>query len=300
LFDQLQNGEVKNPGLVLGVAGYRKIIEENNLEEGLPLVTCAAENYYDDLAMHNLGQIYRLGEHQKRYLEFQEEWATLPAEETQSPEAIEAQQALEALYPDILKSADPLPMDNKQSLFWAFAAEVLDPIKHKVFTDSMRSVGWNNIAVIDTIVNTDVLTRPEMQQVECELGVFLGKRYPDLGDSTATCEYRETSTETISAYMQDVYYNLLTARYAISPEDLVNFPLGSCKKLDNSVFGSDKVINSIKAAAGGNESNATCVAIGEEYAVSVPLPESPGNSWCVDSSLTREQIKGVITDVVCK
>lgn len=301
LFSDLASGNVKDIGLVLGIAGYREIMEQNNFDEGLSFIKCAAEHYYDDLAMHNLGQIYRWGEQQKHYVKMQEEWAKLPAKETQSPEAISAYQALEELYPEIFRSPNPLSIDNKQSLFWALAAEVLDPIKHQVFTDSSYPVGWNNIAVIDTIVNTDVLTEPEMQQVECQVGAFLGKRYPDLGDAKASCEFSATSVDTISSYMHTVRNDLLIAQYTVANQtDLKDFSLGSCKKLEGSVFGSDRVINDIKTAAGGDASKGKCIAKGKDFAVSVPLPSAPGNSWCIDSTGGMKQIKGVITGLVCK
>ena len=299
LFNDLTAGNVKDAGLVLGIAGYREIMEQSNLDEGLPLIKCAAEHYYDDLAMHNLGQMYRLGEQQKRYVEFQGELAKLSADKTQPPEEISALQELEGLYPEVLKSSELLPVDNKQSLFWALAAEVLDPIRHRVFTDSMRSVGWNNIAVIDTIVNTDVLTRPEMQQVECQLGIFLSKRYPDLGDSTTTCTYEPDSKEVISSYLYELRYSLVI-RHSAMFGSLKDFSVGSCRKLGNTLFDDEKIINTIKTAAGGDESRATCAATDQDFAVSVPLQASPKSSWCIDNTGAMKEIAGTITDVFCK
>lgn len=287
LRDRLVDQE--NIGTVLGILGFREMIEDQNLDQGLPLLQCAAEQYYDDYAMYRLGEVYGWGAQQERYAALLKE----------SPDI-----GLLDTIPAIFLGTSALPLDNKKSLFWAGTTEVLDSIKHQVFKDASYSFGWNNIARIDTIVNTGVLTKPEMNQIDCEISVFVNKKYPgflagNIATSTAACAYDQNSTKTVSSYLHDLRY-LLVLRQAGYYQKLKNFSVGNCDKLAGTLFDDDKIIASIGYATGGEVGKATCAATDQEFAVSVPLRESPGNSWCIDNTGFMGKIKGAATGVLCE
>ena len=123
--------------------------------------------------------------------------------------------------------------------------------------------------------------------------------------NVADCVYDPQATNSIRSYMGLVQKILQSAKFNADyaypgPVKITPFSLGSCKKTENTFFATDSVINAIRVAAGGAESKATCVGSSKEYAASVPLSASPGDSWCVDSSGVSKQIKGIITSTICK
>lgn len=83
------------------------------------------------------------------------------------------------------------------------------------------------------------------------------------------------------------------------------FSLGPCKQTASTLFGDANIYKQIDAATLSNASKATCISKGiagnvTSYAVSVPLPDSPGYSWCIDSMGSSNQIKGIIKDSICE
>lgn len=82
------------------------------------------------------------------------------------------------------------------------------------------------------------------------------------------------------------------------------FSLGSCKKTASTLFGDNDVYSAINKATDNNPSKATCVSKlssgrVNSYAISVPLPDSPQYSWCVDSNGVSKQINGSIKKDSC-
>jgi hypothetical protein len=85
----------------------------------------------------------------------------------------------------------------------------------------------------------------------------------------------------------------------------VAFPLGSCKKTAGTLFADEKIYSIITDASGGDMSKSTCVSTKRgsnitSYAISVPIPNLTGYSWCVDSAGAYKQIKGSLTGEYCK
>ena len=83
------------------------------------------------------------------------------------------------------------------------------------------------------------------------------------------------------------------------------FTLGPCKETAGTLFGDSGVTKLLNAATGNDMSKATCVSKGttgkvSSYAVSAPLPDIDGFSWCVDSTGNSKQIIGVLKSDVCK
>ncbi|MEY4731583.1 MAG: hypothetical protein RL681_529 [Candidatus Parcubacteria bacterium] len=83
------------------------------------------------------------------------------------------------------------------------------------------------------------------------------------------------------------------------------YGLAKCAKVTNTLFGNDAVYTAIQNATDGDASKATCVSaktgtVVDKYAVSVPLDDLPGYSWCIDSSGASKQITGTITGSSCK
>lgn len=78
------------------------------------------------------------------------------------------------------------------------------------------------------------------------------------------------------------------------------FPLGPCTKTQGTLFGNERVFETISVAMEGNASKATCVSSLKNYAVSAPLPDSEGYSYCVDNTGTAKEILGTITATSCK
>ncbi len=83
------------------------------------------------------------------------------------------------------------------------------------------------------------------------------------------------------------------------------FALGSCKKTTGTLFGETNIYQAISDATNGKPSTARCASkldankkVGS-YAVSVPLPDSPGYSWCIDSTGTSQQITGTLKKAQC-
>jgi hypothetical protein len=82
------------------------------------------------------------------------------------------------------------------------------------------------------------------------------------------------------------------------------FSLGPCKKMASTLFGDETAYSYISKATNEEPSKATCISTYlsgkvNSYAVSVPLPDSPDYSWCVDSSGNSRQIKGSVKKESC-
>ena len=82
------------------------------------------------------------------------------------------------------------------------------------------------------------------------------------------------------------------------------FALGPCKQTASTLFGDKEIFSIIDKATNGDPSNATCVSkmlSGKvnSYAISVPFSDSPGYSWCVDSSGSSKQITGALKKDGC-
>ena len=83
------------------------------------------------------------------------------------------------------------------------------------------------------------------------------------------------------------------------------FTLGPCKKTAGTLFANTSIASYLEEATDNNMSTATCVSKGvignvASYAVSAPLPDVEGFSWCVDSTGNSKQIIGVLKSDVCK
>lgn len=83
------------------------------------------------------------------------------------------------------------------------------------------------------------------------------------------------------------------------------FSLGPCSQTSGTLFADKGVFDQIKEATNNEPSSAKCaseLADGKvgSYAVSVPLPDSPKYSWCVDSSGLSTQIPGSIKSASCR
>ena len=78
------------------------------------------------------------------------------------------------------------------------------------------------------------------------------------------------------------------------------FPLGACASVAGTLFGNTKVYESLLAATRNSAGSATCSATANTYAVSVPLPDLDGYSWCVDSTGVSKQIVGELGGTACQ
>ena len=82
------------------------------------------------------------------------------------------------------------------------------------------------------------------------------------------------------------------------------FALGPCKNTPSTMFGDKDVYKYVEDATDKNPSKATCVSTYSDgmvasYAVSAPLPDTEGYSWCVDSSGNSKQILGNLKGNSC-
>lgn len=84
------------------------------------------------------------------------------------------------------------------------------------------------------------------------------------------------------------------------------FPIAACAKTQGTLFGDDEIYGYLTSATANKVGSATCVSeFGSEgivsaYAISAPLPDKEGYSYCVDNTGAAKEIKGVITSSVCK
>jgi hypothetical protein len=78
------------------------------------------------------------------------------------------------------------------------------------------------------------------------------------------------------------------------------FKTGACKKTPGTLFGVDNISQILDKATDGNMARATCSSTSSAYAVSVPLPDTEGYGYCVDSTGFRGQIRGAITTTKCQ
>lgn len=74
-----------------------------------------------------------------------------------------------------------------------------------------------------------------------------------------------------------------------------SFPVGVCNATTiGTLFADTKIAAQIAAAGdasnGGGIAQGSCVSTPLAWAVSVPLKESPGDSWCVDSKGTSRKV----------
>ncbi|MEI6420340.1 MAG: hypothetical protein WCO30_01780 [bacterium] len=85
----------------------------------------------------------------------------------------------------------------------------------------------------------------------------------------------------------------------------IPFKLSNCSQISGTLFADRGIIASLNTATKNNISLATCVSEGgvgqvNSFAVSVPLPDKIGYSWCVDAQGNSMQIPGIIKSSVCK
>lgn len=92
----------------------------------------------------------------------------------------------------------------------------------------------------------------------------------------------------------EIFYDNNNNNYGTSA-----FALGSCKETPNTLFADTQISRGIKNAAGGDMSTATCISVKTTYAVSVPITNLPGYSWCVDSAGASKQISKPLTSTMC-
>jgi len=83
------------------------------------------------------------------------------------------------------------------------------------------------------------------------------------------------------------------------------FSLGPCKQTPDTLFANTEIVKYLESATKKKMSLATCVSKGTvgkvaSYAISVPLPDNEGFSWCVDSSGSLKQIVGILKSDICK
>jgi len=83
------------------------------------------------------------------------------------------------------------------------------------------------------------------------------------------------------------------------------FKLSNCSQNQNTLFADKGIVASLNIATNNNISLASCVSEGEvgqvnSFAVSVPLPDKNGYSWCVDAQGNSMQIPGIIKSSFCK
>ncbi len=83
------------------------------------------------------------------------------------------------------------------------------------------------------------------------------------------------------------------------------FPLGPCKATPNTLFADPTVLSLIKSATDNTPSKATCVSTMKagkvtEFAISAPLPDEGGYSFCIDSTGYVSNTLGELTSVACR
>ena len=88
-----------------------------------------------------------------------------------------------------------------------------------------------------------------------------------------------------------------------------SFSVGACAATSNTLFADPNISAQITAAGnasnGGGIGQGSCVSTTAAWAVSVPLKETPTNSWCVDSTGKSKQVTPASGDrgfsgVACK
>lgn len=83
------------------------------------------------------------------------------------------------------------------------------------------------------------------------------------------------------------------------------FNLGPCKQTSGTLFADKDITKYLEDATEKNISRATCISKGTighvtSYAISIPLPDAEGYSWCIDSVGASKQIMGKIKSDVCR
>lgn len=79
-----------------------------------------------------------------------------------------------------------------------------------------------------------------------------------------------------------------------------NFSTGACAKTPGTLFGDETLFAILQKAVGNDTSVATCSSTMSVFALSAPLPEQTGYSYCIDSTGFRGQIRGAITTTKCQ
>ncbi|MBI5126151.1 MAG: hypothetical protein HZA80_00045 [Candidatus Taylorbacteria bacterium] len=83
------------------------------------------------------------------------------------------------------------------------------------------------------------------------------------------------------------------------------FSLGPCKNTADTLFADKNIFTTISTIGDGDSSKLTCVSTMkagrvEGYAISAPLPDKKGYSFCIDSTGNATEMLGTLKGVTCK
>ncbi|MEI7480585.1 MAG: hypothetical protein WCJ59_03065, partial [bacterium] len=129
------------------------LLEQSKVDPAIQIVTCAAEKYYNRLAMQLLSGWYYSGSRK---------------------------------YPEYFKKMKLKPVDYDKSYYWVSAIIYSELGENTGFADAGTGGGYKTIALLDGLQNdpkTTGLTLEKMKEIEVKVREFVAKKYPIVATS---------------------------------------------------------------------------------------------------------------------
>ncbi len=123
---------------------------------------------------------------------------------------------------------------------------------------------------------------------------------PSVPQTTTSTKTPDSKTVTTKAYLNSIRVQAELIYDKDGGYGTKSFSLGSCSSAKDTLFEDQGIYSNINKATDGSVSTATCVSTVKAYAVSVPLANKSGYSWCVDSTGSTMEIKGKIIKASCE
>ncbi|MBI2612204.1 hypothetical protein HYW59_00090 [Candidatus Kaiserbacteria bacterium] len=146
---KLQNKEYPDDQLPTAIhyVGFKAAIS-GRFDTAFQFYGCAAEHYYDTPSMYRIAQVYALGSDSFK-------------------DAI-----------DDTSIGMEIPQDLKRAYFWIAALAHTELMQQYGMLDAGTQLGWNAIALLDSLQNEESLSDEELVSIEDEAITFVSARYP--------------------------------------------------------------------------------------------------------------------------
>lgn len=125
-----------------------KLMQGKNIDDSIRIYKCAAEKYYNMIAMYRMARVYKNGTDNIK---------------KQFPDAI------------IINEIKP---DLKKAYFWIASLMLVEMAEKTGKITNYSQFSWNSKAIFDELQNSGKLSNRERAGIENNVHEFIGKRYP--------------------------------------------------------------------------------------------------------------------------
>lgn len=126
-----------------------KLMQDKFIDDSLKVYECAAEKYYDLIAMYRMARVYKHGT-----------------------------ESIKKAFPDAVITSEINP-DFKKAYFWVASMLYVEMAEKTGLLSKNQQLHWNSIAMLDDLQNSEKLSKEEKDDIENKVQEFIGKRYPE-------------------------------------------------------------------------------------------------------------------------